>query len=138
MPGTIPVSGNLSLEDLAATLTSHEQLAFEQVTALSIDPTRVRNLVTTVAQPQQLGPLALSPSGQPAHGTRLLSTIAYILGTKASVDLLRLPLPEVEREIDADPRGPIRRVNLPARDDRHAPVDRHPTPEDDEADPSPS
>lgn len=37
MAGTVPVSGSLSMEDLAATLTKNEQLGFEQVTALSID-----------------------------------------------------------------------------------------------------
>ncbi len=100
MAGTIPVAGNLSMEDLAATLTSHEQLAFEQVTGLVVDPTHARNLVTTVAQMHQLGPLEVCASGQSAPGTKILSTTVYIRGAKTAVDLFRLPLPAAESAED--------------------------------------
>ncbi len=130
MAGTIPVAGNLSIEDMAATLTSHEQLAFEQVTGLMVDPTRPRNLVTTVAQMHQLGPLDLCPSGQPSHGTRILSTTVYILGERTAVDLFRLPLHaaesarDLEAGFDQDPpseqelhrTGPAHRASPPQHD----------------------
>jgi hypothetical protein len=91
MAGTIPVPGNLTMGNLAADLTRREQLAFEQVTALSIDPTQVRNLVTTVSQPQQLGALSICAAGAASQGTKVLSTTVYISGTKTNIDLYRLP-----------------------------------------------
>jgi hypothetical protein len=90
-PGTIPVSADLTLETLAATLTRREQLAFEQVTVLSIDPTEVRNLVTTVTQPQQLGALSIVAAGTTSPGTKILSSTVYISGVKTNIDLYRLP-----------------------------------------------
>lgn len=92
MAGTVPVAGNLTMENLAATLTRNEQLAFEQVTALTIDPTQVRNLVTTVSQPQQLGALSICAAGAAIQGTKVLSTTVYISGAKTNIDLYRLPL----------------------------------------------
>jgi hypothetical protein len=91
MAGTIPVSGNLSMGDLAATLTKQEQLLFEQLTGLTVDNTQVRNLATTVAQVNQLGMLAICTQGANQQGTRILSTNAYILGTATAVDVYRLP-----------------------------------------------
>ena len=90
MAGTIPVSGNLTMENLAATLTRREQTAFEQVTALMIDPTQVRNLVTTVSQTQQLGALSICAAGATSQGTKVLSATVYISGAKTSIDLYRL------------------------------------------------
>ena len=90
MAGTVPVSGNLTMENLAATLTRREQLAFEQVTALSIDSTQVRNLVTTVSQPQQLGALSICAAGSTRQGTKVLSATVYISGAKTNIDLYRL------------------------------------------------
>jgi hypothetical protein len=89
--GTVPVSGDLSMEDLAATLTRREQLAFEQVTALTFDTTQARNLVSTIDQVQQLGELAVCASGNASEGTKILSSTVYISGTKAAIDLYRLP-----------------------------------------------
>ena len=91
MAGTVPVSGDLTMDNLAATLTRREQSAFEQVTALSIDPAQTRNLVTTVSQPQQLGALSICAAGAASQGTKILSTTVYISGTKTNVDLYRLP-----------------------------------------------
>jgi hypothetical protein len=91
MIGTTPAPGNLTMKDLAAELTRREQLSFEQVTVLMIDPTQVRNLVTTVSQTQQLGALSICAAGDPSLGTKILSTTAYVSGTKAQIDLYRLP-----------------------------------------------
>jgi len=89
MAGTVPVSGSLSMEDLAATLTKNEQLGFEQVTALSIDSAQARNLVTTISQAQQLGALSICAAGSVSTGTKILSTIVYISGIKTNIDLYR-------------------------------------------------
>ena len=91
MAGTVPVSGNLDMQGLAATLTKHEQLAFERVTALTIDSTQTRNLVTTANEPQQLGALSICATGGTSPGTKVLSTTAYISGAKTQIDLYRLP-----------------------------------------------
>ncbi len=91
MAGTFPVSGDLTKEQLAATLTRREQLAFERVTALTIDTKQVRNLVTTVTEPQQLGAIAIVDAGSPSPGTKILSTTAYISGSQTKVDMYRLP-----------------------------------------------
>lgn len=91
MAGTTPVPGDLTMVDLAAALTRREQLAFEQVTALTIDSTQVRNLVTTVSQTKQLGALTICAAGASSQGTKVLSTTAYISGTKTAIDLYRLP-----------------------------------------------
>jgi hypothetical protein len=90
MAGTVPVSGDLTMDDLAATLTRRDQSAFEQVTALTIDPAQTRNLVTTVSQPQQLGALSICAAGASSQGTKILSTTAYISGTKTNINLYRL------------------------------------------------
>jgi hypothetical protein len=90
MAGTVPVSGDLTMDNLAATLTRREQTAFEQVTALSIDSTQARNLVTTVNQPQQLGALSICAAGAASQGTKILSTTVYISGAKTNIDLYRL------------------------------------------------
>lgn len=89
MAGTVPVSGNLTMENLAATLTRREQLAFEQVTDLAADTAKIRNLVTTVAQTNQLGPLAICAAGDVQDGTKILSTTAYISGVQQEIDLYR-------------------------------------------------
>jgi hypothetical protein len=91
MAGTAPVSGNLSMENLAATLTKQEQLGFEQVTGLAIDSTQPRNLVTTISQAAQLGILSICASGTAHAGTKILSTTAYVSGTKTNIDLYRAP-----------------------------------------------
>lgn len=90
MAGTFPVSGKLSMVDLAATLTTHEQLSFEQVTGLAADTTRPRNLVTTIDQPKQLGAIEICAKGAKQEGAKILSTTAYISGTKKEIDLYRL------------------------------------------------
>jgi hypothetical protein len=92
MPGTIPVSGELTMENLAATLTRREQLDLEQVTKLVIDTTQPRNLVTTVSQPNQLGSINICAAGGTNDGTKMFSTTAYICGAQKKIDLYRLPL----------------------------------------------
>src|ERR1700743_134603 len=90
MAGTIPVSGKFTMQKLADTLTRHEELTFEQVTGLAIDPTKVGNLVTTIGQPTQLGPLAICAKGAKQDGDKILSTTAYITGVKKQIDVYRL------------------------------------------------
>lgn len=91
MVGTSPVSGDLSMDDLAATLTVEEQGQFEQLTALAVDPTTARNLATFIAQPAQLGELAICASGAASDGTKLFSTTAYISGAQTQIDVYRRP-----------------------------------------------
>jgi hypothetical protein len=93
MAGTIPVDdGNLSMDDLAATLTSQEQLAFEQLTVLTIDPAKPRNLATFIDQPNQVGKLAIVAKDAASQGTKILSTTAFVSGAKTDIDVYRLPL----------------------------------------------
>jgi hypothetical protein len=92
MAGTVPISGNLSMADLADRLTKQEQLGFQQVTGLAIDPTQVRNLVTTVSQENQLGVLTVVAKGAASTGTKVLSTSAYVSGTATDIDLYRQPV----------------------------------------------
>jgi hypothetical protein len=92
MAGQIPVAGNLSMGDLAATLTSEEQLGFEQLTGLVTDSTQARNLATFINQANQLGKLAIVASGATSAGTKVLSATVYINGTKTAVDVYRLAL----------------------------------------------
>jgi len=91
MAGTIPVAGNLSMDNLAATLTSEEQLAFEQLTALTADTGQTRNLATFISQDKQLGKLAIVAKGASSQGTRILSTNAFISSAKTDIDVYRLP-----------------------------------------------
>jgi hypothetical protein len=92
MPGITPVSGDITMDVLANTLTVNEQLLFEQVTELAFDPTQARNLVTMVAQPNQLGTLTICASGAASEGTKILSATIYVCGTRTAVDVYRLPL----------------------------------------------
>ena len=94
MAGTIPVAGNMSMDNLAATLTRKEQ-DFEQLTGLSIDPAvgASRNLATFIAQDNQLGALSICASGAASQGTKVLSTTVYISGAQTKVDVYRLSLP---------------------------------------------
>lgn len=91
MAGTYPVDGSLSMQDLAATLTSKEQLEFLQLTGLTTDPTQMRNQATFINQNNQLGQLAIVAKGAPSQGARILSATAYVSGAKAEVDVYRLP-----------------------------------------------
>jgi hypothetical protein len=92
MAGTVPVAGNLTMVNLAATLTSNEQLNFEQLTGLAVDPAAARNLATFISQPAQLGGLAICASGASQTGTKVISTTAYVSGTQTKIDVYRLPL----------------------------------------------
>jgi len=89
MAGTVPVSGNLSMAALGDTLTREEELGFVQVTGLAMDPTQVRNLVTTISQSQQLGTLTVCAAGSGGTGTKILSSTVYISGVKTAIDLFR-------------------------------------------------
>ena len=89
MPGTVPVPGDMSMDDLAATLTSHEQLTFEQLTSLAPDDSHARNLATFVAQNNTLGELCICASGTTGTGTKLFTTSAFIHGEKAKIDVYR-------------------------------------------------
>jgi hypothetical protein len=93
MVGTIPVKGDMSMNDLAAALTRKEQ-DFAQLTGLSIDPNpgANRNLATFVSQENQLGALAICGGGELSQGIKVLSTTAYINGAQTKIDVYRLPL----------------------------------------------
>ena len=92
MAGTIPADGNLTMDGLAASLTSEEQLGFEQLTALTADTTATRNLATFINQDKRLGALTIVASGATSQGTKLLSTTAYVSGTQTKIDVYRLTL----------------------------------------------
>ena len=92
MAGTIPVAGDLTTEGLAATLTSEEQLGFEQLTGIQVDSGKARNLATFIDQPNQLGPVAICVCGAACQGTKILSTTAYISGAPTKIDVYRLQL----------------------------------------------
>jgi len=92
MAGTIPVAGNLSMDDLAATLTSEEQLGFEQLTGLHVDPNAVRNLAAFIEQNNPLGKLAVVARGAASEGQNIMSPNVYISGAKTDIDVYRLPL----------------------------------------------
>jgi hypothetical protein len=92
MAGTIPADGSLTMDKLAASLTSEEQLGFEQLTALTADTTAVRNLATFVNQDKRLGMLAIVAAGASSPGTKILSATVYVSGAKTAVDVYRLPL----------------------------------------------
>lgn len=87
-----PVASNLSMQNLAATLTTEEQLAFKQLTGLAADSAMARNLATFINQGDQLGRLLIVARGESARGEKVLSTNAYISGTKTDIDVYRLPL----------------------------------------------
>ena len=89
MAGIKPVSGGLTMDGLAATLNRREQLDMEQITALAIDPTQTRNLVTTVDQTQQLGTISIYAAGATQAGTIIISTTAYISGVETLIELYR-------------------------------------------------
>lgn len=52
MPSTKPVSGDLWMEDLAASFTTYEQLVFEGITDLNAGETRCKNIVTNRRLPE--------------------------------------------------------------------------------------
>jgi len=93
MVGIIPVSGKLSMDDLAATLSRNEQ-DFTQLTGLEIDnkSSVQQNLATFMAQDDQLGLLSICASGAASAGTKILSTTAYVSGKQTKIDVYRLPL----------------------------------------------
>lgn len=91
MAGTIPVDGTLSMDDLAATLTTEEQLAFERLTALAIDTAQPRNLATFDNEQNQLGTLAIVAKDAASQGTKILSANVYISGATTDIDVYRLP-----------------------------------------------
>lgn len=80
--------------DLGGYLTEKEQLNFAQLTALVVDPAAgaVRNMATYIDQPAQLGAISIVAKGAASNGTKILSTSAFISGTKTDVDIYRLPL----------------------------------------------
>jgi predicted esterase YcpF (UPF0227 family) len=94
MLGTIPAPGDLSMLDLGGYLTTKEQLNFAQLTALTVDPAAgsTRNMATYIDQPAQLGAITIVAKGASSEGTKILSTTAFISGTKTDIDLYRLPL----------------------------------------------
>ncbi len=92
MTGTVPVSGQLSLQQLADTLTKYEQYDFQRVTGLVADHAGSRNLVTLTPEPQRLGRIAVASTGSTGSGVKFLSAIVYVSGVETHVDLYRLPI----------------------------------------------
>ena len=92
MPGILPMPGNLSMDDLAGRLTKHEQLLFEEITALVQDPdaTLKRNRATFVDQVNQTGSVAIVSRGAACGGKKIVSTNVYILGVPTDVDVYRM------------------------------------------------
>ena len=90
MTGTVPVSGQLSMQQLADTLTKYEQLDFQRVTGLVADHANSRNLVTFTPESQRLGRIAIFATGNASSGTKFLSAIALISGAETHIDLCRL------------------------------------------------
>ncbi len=93
MPGQSPVSGALTEQTLASTLSGNEQLMLEQLTGLSFDPNKVGNLATFISQPNiTLGLLAIVDKGATSPGTKIIAAATvYIQGAKKDVDVYRLP-----------------------------------------------
>ena len=90
---TAYISGKLTMDALAASLTAQEQLNFQQVTGLKTDsPSLLRNLVVTVDQQNQLGAIKIGPTGVKIAGVKLFSTTAFVSGKTTSIDVYRLPL----------------------------------------------
>ncbi len=89
MTGTVPIPGSLTLQELADKLNRHEQLGSEQVTGLGMDPTHARNLLTTIAQAQQLKPLVLCTAGTDTPGDKILSATVYVVGVATDIDVYR-------------------------------------------------
>lgn len=94
MSYTKPVSGDLSMENLAASLTTYEQLVFEKVSVLKADATSSKNILTLEDCPDQLGALFICKAGGASGGNKLFTTTAFISGHKLDVDVYRLPLVE--------------------------------------------
>ncbi|HWG21345.1 MAG TPA: hypothetical protein VG225_12515 [Terracidiphilus sp.] len=90
MAGTIPVAGDMKVENLAATLTTEEQLKFERLTVLEVDPNKVGNLATFENEPKRKGALAIVARGVNSPGIKILSPTVFISGTKTDVDVYRL------------------------------------------------
>jgi hypothetical protein len=91
MTGKIPVSGDLTMEGLAATLNRNED-DFTQLTALGIDPNPnlKRNGAEFIPSSDLLGPLTICPKGETAQGTKIISTTAYVSGVQTEIDVYRL------------------------------------------------
>jgi hypothetical protein len=94
MLGTVPAPGDKSMTDLAGYLTEKEQLNFARLTALAVDPAAgaARNMATYADEPTQLGALVIVAKDAASQGTKILSTTAFISGTKTDIDVYRLPL----------------------------------------------
>jgi hypothetical protein len=92
MSKTYSVPGDLSKEDLAATLTKQEQLKFLQLEGLKQSTENdKKNSASFKESATQLGPLAIVDSGASSAGKKLFGTKALILKELASVDVYRLP-----------------------------------------------
>jgi hypothetical protein len=93
MAKTVSVSGNLSKEDLAATLTRKEQLGLLELKTLVQSPSSDgTNQAGFENQPNQLGELAVVDAGATSSGSKLFSTKAFILKKLSNIDIYRLPL----------------------------------------------
>lgn len=93
MPGTYTVAGDLSMNVLASTISTSEQLRQDRLVALKPDPTQARNLAEFVAETTvTLGLLSICAAGAVSAGSKLFSASAYVNGTVTNVDVYRLPL----------------------------------------------
>jgi hypothetical protein len=86
------VPGDLSMADLAATLTRQEQLKFQQLEDLKQSPENDgKNSATFKETAAQLGPLTIVDSGAASSGKKLFETKALILQKLTSIDVYRSP-----------------------------------------------
>jgi hypothetical protein len=93
MVGTFAVAGNLSMSNLAATLTRNEA-DFTRLTALEVDtrPGSSQNMATFENEDDQLGQLGIVARGAASPGTKILSPTVFINNTKTDIDVYRLAL----------------------------------------------
>jgi hypothetical protein len=94
MAETVSITGSLTMEILASTLSAREQRMNELLTALKVDPAGVDNLADFVdnQQPVQQGLLTICASGAAPKGVKVLSTTAYVSSKKTAIDVYRLPV----------------------------------------------
>ena len=94
MVGMVPIAGSYSMNDIANTITRHEQLGFAKLTALFADLNLPgQNLATFIPCNTQFGAVAIVATGTSSPGTPIITnTTIYVNSTKTAVDVYHLPL----------------------------------------------
>lgn len=92
MAGTYPLDASLTLQQISDSLTTHEQLTVEQLTAFGVDTSAAipRNLATFINRSEDTGALLVVVAGAAASGTKILDNkTAFVSGKKLQVDVYR-------------------------------------------------